>query len=92
MPKHSNHRNIRWQYVRHLCEDDYPIYCTFGNLISQTFELLIGVHLTSMHPLQAYRHTSFAGVRLTRVHLRSRYLHPDIQATWPTGVLYGMGW
>jgi hypothetical protein len=27
---------------RHLCEDDYPIYCTLGKSISQTFELLIG--------------------------------------------------
>jgi hypothetical protein len=42
------------RYVRHLCEDDYPIYCTLGMFISQTFELLIGVLLTGMHLLQVY--------------------------------------
>ena len=32
-------------YVHHLCKDNYPIYCTMDKFISQTFELLIGVHL-----------------------------------------------
>lgn len=34
------------RYVRHLCEDDHAMHSTLGNFISQTFELLIGMHLS----------------------------------------------
>jgi hypothetical protein len=73
------------RYVLHLCKDDYPIYCTLGKFISQTFELLIGVHLTGMHLLQAcisYRHASLIGMHLLQAYiLEAATLHPDIHAT-----------
>jgi hypothetical protein len=63
------------RYVRHLCEDGYPVYCILGKFISQTFELLIGVHLTGMHLLQAcisYRHASLTGMHLLQAYISRR--------------------